>query len=307
MATTNGNHPSSVSPLLIERLNEPRTVEALNRLLDHAELLAFSAASLDGFIRRSEVIADNLAAGVQELRQTLPAVAAPSGEQLGRLMQQLPQLIETTNRLAEMTTKPEFQALLTMLGNPTTLNALNNLLSHADLISYLISALDSFLQRGELIADNLRDGFRELGKAMPEGSAGLINTMQTLSTAMPYVPQIVEVLPKLIEILTQIEPYIPRLVAVAPQFVDIIEELEPFVASPEFDALLDSGVFHADTVSLVGRAGDAFVESVKDNKRTKSKVGIFSLLRSFSDPDMQRAVGLVLDFAKRFGRSLDRS
>lgn len=37
---------------LLDRLNEPRTLEALNRLLDHAKLLACSAVSLDGLVRQ---------------------------------------------------------------------------------------------------------------------------------------------------------------------------------------------------------------------------------------------------------------
>ncbi len=59
----NGASRAGVEQLL-DRLNEPQMLEALNRLLDHAELLAFSAAFLDGLVRRSEVIVDNVSSTI---------------------------------------------------------------------------------------------------------------------------------------------------------------------------------------------------------------------------------------------------
>ncbi|HEV2637787.1 MAG TPA: DUF1641 domain-containing protein [Actinocrinis sp.] len=59
--------PTPVGELLA-RLEQPRTVEALNVLLDNADLIVFLVTALDGFFRRGEVIADSLAEGASELR-----------------------------------------------------------------------------------------------------------------------------------------------------------------------------------------------------------------------------------------------
>jgi uncharacterized protein YjgD (DUF1641 family) len=278
----NGHHPTAAEQLL-ERLNEPRTAEALNRLLDHADLLAYSAGSLDGFLRRGEEIADNVAASIDEVRHVVPSDGLPDSRQLGQLARQLPQLIDLTNRVAELSQRPEFTATLDTLSDPQTLTALNKLLQHMEMLEFLVGSLDAFLQRGEEIADNVRSSLEEVGAVVTSTSIDRYG---------------------IIESMTRILPYIPRLVAVAPKFIEVIERLEVVVSSPEFDALLNSGIFHADTVALVGRAGDAFVESYDASKGTDRRIGVIGLLRVLNDPDIQRAAALVTDFGKRFGSTI---
>lgn len=53
---------------LLARLEQPRVAEAVNVLLDNADVLAFLVVALDGFLNRGEVIADSLAEGITELR-----------------------------------------------------------------------------------------------------------------------------------------------------------------------------------------------------------------------------------------------
>lgn len=287
MAISNGAHDNGqhdAADQLRGRLNEPQTAEALNRLLDHADLLAFSVSSLDGFVRRGEEIADNVAASVADLKRTLPPSDLPDSAQIGRLLKQLPRLLELTNQIADLSASPEFQATLTMLSKPETLGALNRLLAHTELLAFLVGALEAFVSRGEQLTDNIRSSVRDVSASIP----GDVNTIGLIETFSRFLP------------------YLPRLVSVAPKFIEIIEHLEPFVASPEFDALLRSGVFNTNTVGLVGRAGDAFVESFEDNRRTDRRVGMVGLLRALNDPDVQRAAGLVAEFGKRFGKTLDR-
>jgi uncharacterized protein YjgD (DUF1641 family) len=286
-ATTNGHYlngrPQTGAEQLLDRLNEPRTLEALNRLLDHAELLAFSAASIDGLVRRSDVIVDNVAATVSEFRGSLPAAPAVDMSDVNRLIQQLPHLLELTNQLAETTAKPEFQALLTLASNPTTLESLNQLLRHAELLAFLVTALDGFLQRGELMADSVREMLREVGAGTPDASQSLITLFESLHDRRDYLQ---------------------RLVYVVPQFTDIIEKLAPFIASPEFGILLSSGVFHPETVTLIGQAGDAFVQTYEQEQRAPRRLGPIGLLRSLNDPDIQRVAALLVDFARVFGKTL---
>jgi hypothetical protein len=152
-----------------------------------------------------------------------------------------------------------------------------------EMLEFLVGSLDAFLQRGEEIADNVRSSLEEVGAVVTSTSIDRYG---------------------IIESMTRILPYIPRLVAVAPKFIEVIERLEVVVSSPEFDALLNSGIFHADTVALLGRAGDAFVESYDANKRADRRIGAIGLLRVLNDPDIQRAAALVTDFGKRFGSTI---
>ncbi|GAB4436852.1 MAG: DUF1641 domain-containing protein [Chloroflexi bacterium OHK40] len=286
--SSNGDYtsPRSASAeALLERLNEPRTAEALHRLLDHAELLAYSAGALDGIVRRGEELADNVAAGIDDVRQVLPPESALYLRELAALGKELPALTTTATQLARLSAEPEFQATLAALRNPETLQALNQLLGKLGLLAYGLAAAEGLLQRGEELTDNVRASLDDLRGALPSADNEVLSQVLSLTVLLPYLP---------------------RLVAVAPQFITLIERLAPFVASPEFDALLDSGVFHADTVRLVGQAGDAFAASYEEHRRAPRQIGLFGLLAALRDPDVQRAAGLLLAFGKRFGRSLAR-
>jgi len=57
-------------------------------------------------------------------------------------------------------------------------------------------------------------------------------------------------------------------------------------------------------VRLVGEAGDAFVASRKELRQSPKAVGVFGLLKALRDPDVQRAAALIVEFGRRFGRSL---
>lgn len=279
----NGVQRAGVEQLL-DRLNEPRTLEALNRLLDHAELLAFSAASLDGLVRRSEVIVENVTATVAEVREALPATPEIDTAALARLLHDLPRLLELTNRLTALTATPEFEALLNLLGNPSTMTSLQRLLQHAELLAYLMEALDALIRRSDTIVDSVNVLLRDIAAGTPGASDSLLT---------------------LIEMLHRHRDYVPRLIAVVPQFTELVEQIGPFVASEEFRTLLTSGVFDPDTVTLVGRAGDAFVATYNEDRQAQRRLGPVGLVRALYDPDVQRIAALLVDFARRFGKSLN--
>ncbi len=285
--STNGasSHHSASAEALLDRLSEPRTAEALHQLLDHAELLAYSAGALDGFIRRGEAITDNVAASIDDVRQAIPVESGAYLGELAALGKELPALTATATQLARLSAEPEFQATLTALRNPETLQALNQLLGKLGLLSYGVTAAEGLMQRGEELTDNIRASLDDVRGAVPAESNEVFGQLLSLSVLLPYLP---------------------RLVAVAPKFIEIIERLAPFVASKEFDALLSSGVFQPDTVKLVGQAGDAFVASYAESRVSQQRFGLRGLLGALRDPDVQRAAGLIVAFAKRFGRSLEK-
>lgn len=54
---------------LVARLDDPRVASSISLILDHAELLATIIVGLDGMLRRADVIGDNLASGLAEVRE----------------------------------------------------------------------------------------------------------------------------------------------------------------------------------------------------------------------------------------------
>jgi hypothetical protein len=62
---------------VIARLDDPAIASSLSLILEHADLLATIVVGLDGLLRRAEVIGDNLASGVAEIREV---AAAGSGQ-----------------------------------------------------------------------------------------------------------------------------------------------------------------------------------------------------------------------------------
>lgn len=268
---------------LLDRLNEPRTLAALNRLLDHAELLAFSADSLDGLVRRSDQIVENVTATVGEFRGALPAVPEVDTAELAKLAHQLPRLLTTANQLAELTENREFQTTLALLRSPSTLASLNSLLRHSELLAFLVTALDRFVANSDTMVENIRELAHEIGKGTPGASTSLLVLFQTLHERRDYLP---------------------RLIAAVPEFTEIVERIAPFVGSPEFSALLDSGVFHTETVNLIGRAGDVLVEAYEADPKAQRRLGPVGLVKALNDPDVQRVLAWAVDFARRFGKSL---
>ena len=74
------------------------------------------------------------------------------------------------------------------------------------------------------------------------------------------------------------------------------------VASPEFDALLASGLLDPDTLAVLARAGQAMRQV---QGAPVKKIGAFGMLKVMGDPDVQSAVGFGMGVAKHFGHRLD--
>ena len=73
---------------ILERLSDPNTLAQINSLLDRLPLIAFLAESTEGFLKRGETIADNLAGMVGEMK-----LNERSGvENLGSMLELLPKM-----------------------------------------------------------------------------------------------------------------------------------------------------------------------------------------------------------------------
>ncbi len=70
------------------------------------------------------------------------------------------------------------------------------------------------------------------------------------------------------------------------------------------DTLLVSGIFDAEAVDVVGSTSKAVVQTRIQNP---APVGAFGALTAVFDPDVQRALGFAVEFARTFGRRLERT
>ena len=83
---------------LVEKLTAPRTLDSAGVLVDKLELAAFLLESVDGFLQRGDDVAESLAEGASDLRQSIPEI---DGRQLRKLTDRVPDLLDAGEVLAE--------------------------------------------------------------------------------------------------------------------------------------------------------------------------------------------------------------
>ncbi|MEI2611558.1 MAG: DUF1641 domain-containing protein [Candidatus Promineifilaceae bacterium] len=73
--------------------------------------------------------------------------------------------------------------------------------------------------------------------------------------------------------------------------------------SEMFDVLLEaeSGMLNPQAVRTLGRMAQAMVAS---QQTPPPQVGLFGLLKAINDPDLQRALGFLMQFGRQFGRQM---
>ncbi len=256
------------------RLSDPKILDALNRLLDRAELLAFGADALDGLIRRGDEITNNINGMVEEAKKGTapPALMEVAGK--------LPQLARAGMHVADTVDKPEIAALLNsglleQLGKPETIEALKLVLGKIDLLAFAVKAVDAFLQRGDTITDNIGDSLGDLRRL----TAGV-----DFEKWHGYASQVPALLEAGDEIVKSGLPAKLRQLADAGAVV------------------ADSGMLDPNTVRLLAEAGKIAASSYIETQAAPRKdiKGIFDLLRELKDPRIQHAMGFFVEFMKRY-------
>lgn len=81
---------------LVARLTEPQTLALLNQLVDKLPLIAIMVESIEGFVRRGDTIAENVAGMVQELKQSDKKLDIAK---IGSFLQNLPKFQEMGEHL----------------------------------------------------------------------------------------------------------------------------------------------------------------------------------------------------------------
>jgi len=262
------------------RLSDPKILDALNRLLDRAELLAFSADALDGFIRRGDEITDSMNDMVGDARK---AGAPPEFMEVAG---KLPQLARAGVHVANTVDKPEVAALLDsglleQLGKPETIEALKLVLSKIDLLAFAVKAADEFFQRGDVITDNIGESLGDLRK---------------LSSNIDFdkVRSVASQLPALLDASdSMIKAGVP----------DKLKQLADAGA-----IVVDSGMLDPATVKLLAEAGKIAASCYIETQAAPRKdiKGVFDLLGTLKDPRIQHAMGFFVEFMKRYSDKMPK-
>lgn len=274
--STNG----AVAPAeqLLERLNDPKTADGLNRLLDQLETVTFAVESMEGFISRGEVITESVAAGVREVKGL-------GNEETVELLQKAPQLLQTGTKLAEAAGTMHVDELanshvLERLTEPETLKTLNALLDRLPLAAFLLESLEGFIGRGDTIAENLADAVHELNLGETKIDAGQLKSL------LEALPKFKEAGEKLLE-------------------SELIGEGLPKVIDAGV-SMVESGMLDQSVVNVLGEMGKKSAETFKEvsSKPVEPIGGLFATLRATKDPDVQKSVGFFFAFAKAFAKHL---
>lgn len=195
---------STAQDQLLARLSEPRTAEALNRLLDNLDVVAFVAQALNGFLGRADVLAESVAASVGDLRRMA------SSAETAEVIEKLPKLARAGAHLAEVTETPAFErlvksGLIETLGDPRTIESIRALIERLELAVFTLESLDGWLRRGDEIATSLSEGAEDLRKVIPridprqvrevlEALPAVVNAGSTLVASGMLEPRTVGVL-----------------------------------------------------------------------------------------------------------------
>lgn len=172
---------TSTQEQLLARLSEERTAEALNRLLDRLEVIAFVAEALDGFLGRANVVAESVATSMADLRR----MAGDTGT--ADVVSSLPKLARAGAQLAEAADSPAFtrlleSGLLESLGDEKTIGSLKALIERLELAVFTLEALDGWIRRGEDISQAVAQGAAELRTAVPDLD---VQKVREVLTALP--------------------------------------------------------------------------------------------------------------------------
>lgn len=264
----------STAEAITQRLEEPGKLDSLNRLIDHLDLIATTVDAADGFLRRGEVILDNVSEGVQQVKQAgVSPALSETVRRLPQALEHLPALLDLVDRSSALLSSPGVARLLEMLSDPARLKALASLLEHIELIAFSVEALDGFLRRSEVVMDNVAGAVQEVKKAVPN----LEGPTRSLAEWAKYLPLLTDILPKVKRLLD----------------------------SKGFYTLIHSGIFEPATVSVIGQAGDALVESYNRITPDTKPMGIMGLMGASRDPEVMRALTFLTEFGRRFGQKLE--
>jgi hypothetical protein len=224
---------------LQERLRDPATVAALNRLLDRADTLEGAMDRLDALLLRLPAALGTLTDVADDAYRR----ASASGVDLDARAQGGLQLL---GRLSE----------------PRTLEAVGRLLERLDQLDRGLELTDRLPALVATVVDSADDFMRAAAAEGIDVERGLLNGA---GAALRFGAMM------------------------GPEQLDSLE------------ALLHSGVLAPRTVEVIAGVGRALTNGAAEPRRPIGPVG---LVRALREPDVQRALGFLVQVARHFGRVL---
>lgn len=293
---------------LERRLRDPDIQRTLVHLLDRLDTLERAVDVLDRIERT--------------MPDTVEMTADVVDEELVRAAERgvvLDERAREALRLAEKLTEPNTVETLTALFD--RLDRLEQLADLADqvpdVVSVTVDSIDEALtraaDRGVVVDERVREGLLLLERMTEPTTARALASVLDRSEHLERLSALAENAPDAIATAVDIldaeyaraaaRGYDPE--EIVRQALSSLARLGELFQSEEFDALLKSGVLDPEALEIVGSLGSALVESQKEARRGETpRRGLFGLLGALRDPDVQRAIGFVTTFAKRFGQKL---
>lgn len=261
----NGAHRTARAHLQ-QQLDDPETVAQLQDILSRLDVVQLSLVAVDGVLRRAENLTDNLADGVKEARG---AVDPQTFQSLARLVALTPTLVDGLERVTPLL-KSEALGDLT---DPALAASLSKLAQHTDLLNFAAEAASGFLQRAEIIIDNVADGVQEARDAAAGSAGNAIGILAQLGRLLPAAQS-------------------------------VLNSITPLVESGSIEHLVQSKILAPEMIDTIAQLGDALHETQAKTKVEPQQIGLFGLMKTLRDPDAQRALGFLSTFLKEFGQRL---
>ena len=300
--------PTNGTNALEKRLQDPSTRETLTRLLEKLDAIEEAVDVLDRLEHQLPALVQTTADVVDEELTRAADRGVVLDERAGEAL-----------HLAEKLTEPETVEVLTTLID--RLDRLEELAALADqvpdaamvTVDTIDDALTRAADRGVVVDERAREGLRLLETITEPETAAALEQVLDRSDQLAELAALAEDAPAAIATVVDIldaeyaraaaQGYDPE--QTLRQAFSAFGRLGELFRTDEFEALLDSGVLDPQALQVVGSLGSALVDTQEEARRGDTpNQGVFGLLGALRDPDVQRAVGFVTTFAKKFGQNL---
>ena len=277
--------PINGSATLQAKLNEPQTVAALTRLLDRIESLEQTVNTLADLVQQGP----GMAAMVGDMVDETVRSAAARGVDVE-------QRLQTALTLAEKLTAPEMvdklDRLLTLADEAPGMAAMVG--------DMMDETVRSAAARGVDIEARLRAGLAIAEKLTAPEMVAKLDQLLTFANEAPGLVAMVGDMVDETAVSLDLESRLRMGLQIAEKATQPANLAQ---LGEMFEVLLEaeSGMLSPEAVRTLGSMAQSMVAAKSD---PREKVGLFALLRSLNDPDIQNALGFLLNFGKRFGRSL---
>ena len=300
--------PTDGTSALEKRLQDPATREKLTHLLEKLDTIEEAIDTLDRLERQMPALLQTTADVVDEELTRAVDRGVVLDERAGEAL-----------HLAEKLTEPETVKVLTALID--RLDRLEQLAELADqlpdaamvTVDTIDDALTRAADRGVVVDERAREGLRLLEKLTEPETTAALEQILDRSDQLEKLTALAEDAPAAIATVVDIldaeyaraaaQGYDPE--RTLRQAFGALSRLGELFRTDEFKALLDSGVLDPKALQVVGSLGSALVDTQKEASAGETPAqGLFGLLGALRDPDVQRAIGFVTTFAKKFGQKL---